>query len=389
VLAIGGLQIFLSIFYCYKNKGNTINYFLHGMFSLYFFLLFKNGFVRDDTHYVDVIKVQFFIFLVLYYFDKSNLKTMWLVAFFTSFLSIFIGDYYYNTKKMEGKYIFATEYIAQIFSNTDYCKQAEKCIYANDAIDSCWIKDIDKSKTVDIIPVDISEIYYHHLLYNPRPVIQSYSAYTPYLDSINGAKYFSATAPQQVFLRLYDIDQRHPFWIDNAAKLALSTQYNIQKIDSIYDTITHSKQLFIPNYLYFKKTNSAVNLSIKNIKHLSLKWKEDVKIDTSTYQHQYLYANIQYSLWGQMMKTLYKPQLIYITIKYADNTVSRFRTFPSQLKIGILVNEKIENNLQAYHHFSKNCKANTKVKSVVFETDDTNYYRPNIDANIKVIEIVQ
>lgn len=49
-------------------------------------------------------------------------------------------------------------------------------------------------RTVDILHNDVSYIFFNKLNYNPRPVIQTYSAYTAELMQLNGRKYASASA---------------------------------------------------------------------------------------------------------------------------------------------------------------------------------------------------
>ncbi|MDR2058321.1 MAG: hypothetical protein LBP83_08620, partial [Dysgonamonadaceae bacterium] len=41
------------------------------------------------------------------------------------------------------------------------------------------------NKRVDVFPYDIALLYAYDLNWSPRPVFQSYSAYTPVLDQIN------------------------------------------------------------------------------------------------------------------------------------------------------------------------------------------------------------
>jgi hypothetical protein len=63
---------------------------------------------------------------------------------------------------------------------------------------------------VDALPMDLSEIIVSRLDYRPRPVIQSYSAYTPRLQAQDRAHFEGAGAPDTLILRVEDIDGHLP-----------------------------------------------------------------------------------------------------------------------------------------------------------------------------------
>ncbi len=63
---------------------------------------------------------------------------------------------------------------------------------------------------VDVIPSDIAPLIASGLDYRPRPVLQSYSAYTPRLQQLDAAHFAGPRAPDTLFLRIEDIDNRLP-----------------------------------------------------------------------------------------------------------------------------------------------------------------------------------
>jgi len=66
------------------------------------------------------------------------------------------------------------------------------------------------SGTVDALPMELSEIIVSGLDYRPRPVIQSYSAYTPRLQALDRAHFEGPRAPDTLFLKVEDIDNHLP-----------------------------------------------------------------------------------------------------------------------------------------------------------------------------------
>ena len=63
-------------------------------------------------------------------------------------------------------------------------------------------------KRVDAYPWEIAMIRANHLRWQPLPVIQAYSAYTPTLDLLNANKLEDATGPEEILLAWSFLDER-------------------------------------------------------------------------------------------------------------------------------------------------------------------------------------
>lgn len=66
---------------------------------------------------------------------------------------------------------------------------------------------------------------YPQLRWRPIPVLQSYSAYTTYLDDRDASFLSSARAPQRILYQAETIDGRDPFWDSPSAQVALYCHY--------------------------------------------------------------------------------------------------------------------------------------------------------------------
>ena len=70
-----------------------------------------------------------------------------------------------------------------------------------------------KGKTVHIDPQDANVAWAYRLNWNPVPIFQEYSAYTPLLDAINAKALTAKTGPQTVLrASLTGVDNRNPMW---------------------------------------------------------------------------------------------------------------------------------------------------------------------------------
>ncbi len=79
--------------------------------------------------------------------------------------------------------------------------------------------------TVDMFTHEQGVVLLNGLNYSPRPVFQSYAAYTPYLARLNEEKILGAHAPEFVVMQLAAIDGRLPMGEDSLALLALLQRY--------------------------------------------------------------------------------------------------------------------------------------------------------------------
>jgi hypothetical protein len=71
--------------------------------------------------------------------------------------------------------------------------------------------------TVDAYPTDVSALLSHGFDYEPRPVLQSYAAYTPRLSALNAAHLRGSRAPENLLLDIAPIDARLASMEDGAS----------------------------------------------------------------------------------------------------------------------------------------------------------------------------
>lgn len=80
--------------------------------------------------------------------------------------------------------------------------------------------------TVAAEPWEVGLTYaYPQLHWRPEPVLQSYSAYTGYLDTLDAKFLSSSQAPQRVLYQPEAIDDQYPFWAPPGAELAMLCHY--------------------------------------------------------------------------------------------------------------------------------------------------------------------
>lgn len=74
-------------------------------------------------------------------------------------------------------------------------------------------------------PIDVSVLWAYGAKWSPLPVIQSYSAYSAYLDELNGSALVSA-APRILERQHFAIDGRNPLWESPRARVEMACRYS-------------------------------------------------------------------------------------------------------------------------------------------------------------------
>ncbi len=174
-------------------------------------MLYKQAFVRADINHIK----DFFVFLPLLIFTnkelQSNVKNIisnvlvLIVMFFSVyyFYANFDKNFNIGTKLNKSDYSIAFK---------DFTNGAGLNIYENNFPLPKEILQKIGNNSVDVFPWNIQLLLENKLNYLPRPVIQSYTAYTPYLEDLNFNHYNSIKGPEFVLFDYASIDERYPLY---------------------------------------------------------------------------------------------------------------------------------------------------------------------------------
>lgn len=88
--------------------------------------------------------------------------------------------------------------------------------------------------SVDVMPWDIDVVYGYGLDWRPRPVLQSYTAYTPRLDALDERFFAGPRAPDHVLFYLRAIDGRYPLFEEPGATRRLFARYGLEDVGDGY-----------------------------------------------------------------------------------------------------------------------------------------------------------
>ncbi|HMI08405.1 MAG TPA: hypothetical protein VK528_12715 [Flavobacterium sp.] len=219
------LVIICANIYKKKNEEKLKMWLILFLFGVPVYVLYKQSFVRaDDGHIVD-----FFLYtpmVVLCNVDISRHLRNHIVK--VLFIAVLALPIYYLSAKMH-KPLMLKEKLSKTAFLGGYSKftpDASMRIVGQGIQLPASVKRKIRRATVDVYPWNIQMLMENRLNYLPRPVCQSYSAYTPYLEDLNFEHYNNVnTAPQFVIYDYTNLDDRYLLFDESKLNLALNLNY--------------------------------------------------------------------------------------------------------------------------------------------------------------------
>jgi hypothetical protein len=163
------------------------------------------------------------------------------------------------------------------------------------------------------------------LNYTPRPVFQSYSAYTPALSRLNLSFYQSASAPSYVLWRQEVLDRRFPTMDDAQLVPEMARSY---------------APLFVEkHYLLLKRVRDMPAQPLRRIllsesrSHLG----DVIAVPPSNGMPLWLQARFTLNGMGSVRALLYKPPQLSMNVVSSDGEASTWRILPDVAADGFLL----------------------------------------------------
>jgi hypothetical protein len=178
-------------------------------------------------------------------------------------------------------------------------------------------------RTVEAVPYSVDHVIANGWRWVPRPVFQTYSAYTPYLDELNAAHVSSRNGADLILLGWGTIDQRHMFLEDPASWVETFSRYHVR--------LTH------PDFSLLERRRSPLLgqavASGRTVAH----WSQEMKLP-QTRDLLVMHADIRYSLIGKLRRALLHATPVFIAVTKASGSHASWRAVQSNLRDGAIIN---------------------------------------------------
>jgi len=178
--------------------------------------------------------------------------------------------------------------------------------------------------SVDVFGHEQAIALLNDLNYRPRPVIQGYSAYTPFLMALNRGFYQGPTAPAFVLFKFQTIDDRLVAADDAGALEVILRNYAPISLENEY-------------WLWKRKPAGPTPTSHRLIREGTAAWGEPLALP-GTQGPVWFEADIDSTWLGKLREFLYKPTAVTLTIELRNHDSARYRLVAPLAKSGFLIN---------------------------------------------------
>lgn len=188
------------------------------------------------------------------------------------------------------------------------------------------LKALTGSQPADILPWEVSTLYFNGLSYSPRPAVQSFYTTNAWMDSLNYLHYLSPEAPAYVLLSFDAIHSHFAFFDEPRAKLALLDDY---------DPLTETGDMLV------LKNGHRRRLQFAGESAANVRLDEDIDI-ASNDALQYSRFYIRYDSRGRRDRFFDQPPGLRIMLTLNDGSVRTGRITRPMLEDGIIVNRFVD-----------------------------------------------
>ena len=276
-LGLAAILFYLMIVHLFRKRINWEDSIVFLSLMIFLFLAFKQGFVRHGKgHTIDAsaaMLVATSLLAIYFYFRKTFRSLRVLSLIVVSFSLVFflhVLNFYtilHPQKLLKSKFIrqpvFALEQTKNLFFEDGLADLKEK---RSKALKDIAIKQPlpNLEGSVDVFPWDQAVLLANNLDYNPRPIFQSYSAYTPKLIRKNIEHLSSLEAADYLLFDIKTIDNRYPTLDDGALWPTIWRNY---------DPVDHSS-----GFLILERRSSPREVSLNEISKVNLEMGQYVSL---------------------------------------------------------------------------------------------------------------
>jgi len=184
--------------------------------------------------------------------------------------------------------------------------------------------------TVDVYSWGQDVVLAAGLDYHPRPVFQSYLTYTPLLQRLNADFLDSAQAPQNILMRVENVDAHYPSQDDSLSWPLLLTRYDLTDASK--------------GWLLLRRAAAKRDFSIVPLQQTDAPMRQWVHVPESP-DPVWVTIHVQPTAEGQVMQTLYKTPDLLLDIKTKKGPAGPFRLVRRTAESGFLLSPMVQDNI--------------------------------------------
>lgn len=306
-------------------------------FSL--FAAWKHGMAREDIFHIKGIQIFLFISLFTYLlFEPKRLKITAVLAF--------ISVLFFSLNMKNSVNYFTPHY--KLWTGQNFIEFATKFNKLKTRAHQVTAENLKENRlpenilntisneVVDVYPWDYSIVAINNLNWHPRVIIQSYAAYTSWLDQQNATYFNSELSPKYIIWEKEktskDLNGGGFSSIDNRYLLNDEPQSIIQILSNYEPLLSEGK------FLLLKKRTQPISFEAKSIESTGSEWNKWIDVPESGNDLLRCKLFLKKS-WKQKLKSfIYKDEQFWIYLKLKNGEIHKYRIVPKNAEDGLWIN---------------------------------------------------
>lgn len=177
--------------------------------------------------------------------------------------------------------------------------------------------------SVDALPWEVAQLIESGLAYRSRPVVQSYSSYTPKLQALDRAFFAGPRAPDTLFLQLEDIDQRLP---------SLAVGPSLPVIGQRYDAVDGDAL-----GLVLRRRAALRPMTVRTTPAKPLALDAWTPVPGAPGRLVMAHIKVERSLAGKLLGFIFREPLMDIRLRTASGREAPYRFVPDMAQLGVAI----------------------------------------------------
>jgi hypothetical protein len=158
--------------------------------------------------------------------------------------------------------------------------------------------------------------------YDPRPVIQSYLAYSADLSQLNADFLAGPSAPQTLLMRVRPIDSHYPAQEDALSWPQMLSRYDVKDASA--------------GWLMLQKSAQPRPFTLEPLQHAAATLGQPIAVPDSD-DPIWITIHVEPTGWGEAIGAVLRPEELALGIKTRDGTIRKFRLLADEARAGFLL----------------------------------------------------
>jgi len=361
--------IIVASFFFTRRKGASAVLLIPALLlSGFCYLLYRNGFIRFDfSHSYDFYSLfPLFIAITILMLGMAGLrisKFIVLAVVLIAFTDLRLYPITWSNFKIYTNHALFTS-VTGYFGNLYSCFRTPEVPDTSEITISNAQRQKIGNGTIDVIPNNVALLQGNQFNYHPRPVIQSYSAYSAGLDSLNARFFWQSKRPEWLMIGNESIDGRYPAWDESLTKAAIHLNYVSTGEEAECRTQTPG---FSWRVLLFKSSSAEERVPVfAKIGEKTVHFDDTVAISFADSSPVYMSASLQYTLAGRVERLLFQPEPVTATL-VTDAGAVGYRAVKPIIAAPVLISHFIGSNEDLGNFLSGEIRKNKPIRAVIFQ----------------------